>query len=743
MGRFIHVYAFWLCAGLLFPAGLFSQTEFGVKDDLTVLGADGAALDPDVEVRGFAVFGSTQAAYLGAVVGPGSVVVNGFLSVSSGAYFAGSSTFSAAGSIYVNDGSYGQLLSKGSSGSLQWTANSAPGDNLGNHTATQGLDLAGYPVFRVSSMSITAPTSIAASLWASTSTVTPHLYVSTSGNIGLSTGAPQARLDVLSAGSAAADMAQIWRSGDGVVAGSMSATGVMMAVKFVGDGSALTGVSAGAYSGNINADHVNSGPFQNGDYVFPKNLAVGVQLNAAGYRAAQGAPYSANTSTNGYTFGADGDTGIFSPIMGGGAANGILSFYANNSELVRITAGGVGIGATAPDGTLTVQGSLEERDAGDAFRLYRNLASYNVSLSNSPGTVKISLPAAKVWSNTMLRVVIKGCEYGSGGVWEIVVGGYNAAAGWANTSAEIRGAAPFGTVRLAHDGLANVILLGTLANNLQYPKIRVDEVLAGHSNYTGWGTGWLVSQITNEGGINNIVNPAVSAYALVNGSNATGTWPISISGTSAGAAPSGAAGGALNGTYPDPGIASLPAISGALLTNLTAANISAGTAEISITGNAATATTAASASDSDRLDSLDSLDFVRKTGSVGETITGVKTFTSSVTVTGALGVGALVLSSGALTAVGAGASLAVTGAFMKLESGLAGGLTLAGTPLIEAGILGQTVVLKGASDTKPVRLPAAGNLKLLGGVPFTLAANETISLIYDGANWLELSRSVD
>ena len=140
---------------LLFAvASCCAQTELGSADDLTVFGVDGTAPDPDVEIKGFTVFGSTQAAYPGAVVGPGHVVVNGALAVSSGAYFVGNSTFTNAGKIFINDGAAGQLLRRHTAGHLEWTDSAALGDNLGNHTATQALDLAGFNIVNASSIAV-------------------------------------------------------------------------------------------------------------------------------------------------------------------------------------------------------------------------------------------------------------------------------------------------------------------------------------------------------------------------------------------------------------------------------------------------------------------------------------------------------------------------------------------------------------------------------------------------------------
>lgn len=136
-------------------------TEFGIEDDLSVFGSQGTALDPDMEVKGFTVFGSTQSAYTGAVVGAGNVVVNGVLAVSSGAYFVGNSTFTAGvylpapTSLYVTGGGDGQVMTKNTAtGAMQWAdvSSMVSGDNLGNHIATTTLQMGNFGIVNVASI---------------------------------------------------------------------------------------------------------------------------------------------------------------------------------------------------------------------------------------------------------------------------------------------------------------------------------------------------------------------------------------------------------------------------------------------------------------------------------------------------------------------------------------------------------------------------------------------------------------
>ncbi|MDD5208023.1 MAG: hypothetical protein PHV36_01425 [Elusimicrobiales bacterium] len=81
---------------------------------------------------------------------------------------------------------------------------------------------------------------------AMTGTVDRGVFISGNGLVGISNGTPGAALDVLAAGNTGSEFAQIWRNSAGAIISSVSATGVMMSGKFIGDGSGLTGLTAGA-----------------------------------------------------------------------------------------------------------------------------------------------------------------------------------------------------------------------------------------------------------------------------------------------------------------------------------------------------------------------------------------------------------------------------------------------------------------------------------------------------------------
>ncbi|MDA8131643.1 MAG: hypothetical protein M0011_09095 [Elusimicrobia bacterium] len=143
-------------------------TEFGVEDDLTVLGTGGTALDPDLEVKGFTVFGSTQSApALGIPVAPGNIFANGYVQVSSGMYVAGSSTFTQAvelqgygvlkstvqfmnnagalTNLYFDNGAAnaGKVLKASANGFLTWETDNTGLASLGSPYRLQMVNAAG------------------------------------------------------------------------------------------------------------------------------------------------------------------------------------------------------------------------------------------------------------------------------------------------------------------------------------------------------------------------------------------------------------------------------------------------------------------------------------------------------------------------------------------------------------------------------------------------------------------------
>lgn len=171
----------------------------------TVSGTGG---NPDVNIY----FGGKYDAYLDA---PASAVnVFTFLP------YTGATTL-------VNTGAYGVITSSDivankfhGDGSLL-TGISA-GDNLGSHIATTTLNMGGQTIVNVSSFTIITSTTMASELWVSTSSVLPHLYISTMGAIGINTTSPGSTLDIKA--NPAQNFLTRWMSASGSVYAQMAGT---------------------------------------------------------------------------------------------------------------------------------------------------------------------------------------------------------------------------------------------------------------------------------------------------------------------------------------------------------------------------------------------------------------------------------------------------------------------------------------------------------------------------------------
>lgn len=224
-------------AGWLMPASANAQYELGSEDDLTVLGVSATAEDPDVEIKGFTVFGSTQTSYTGAVVGPGHVVVNGVLAVSSGAYFVGNSTFTGAGKIFINDGSAGQLLRRNAAGYLEWNDATAVGDNLGNHVATTTLNMASWNMVGISSVNFRSNVFVTSATAAQQGGVyiSTHAYIA--GQVQITGGTPGAGKVLISDANGLASWSSAGAIGDNL-----------------GDHTATTTLQMGAYGVNTSSN---------------------------------------------------------------------------------------------------------------------------------------------------------------------------------------------------------------------------------------------------------------------------------------------------------------------------------------------------------------------------------------------------------------------------------------------------------------------------------------------------------
>jgi hypothetical protein len=143
--------------------------------------------------------------------------------------------------------------------------------------------------------------------------------------IGISTRVPQAALDVVSTGATNVEFAQIWRDSGGVIKASMSATGVMQAVKFIGDGSGLTTVS-----GDNLGNHTATTVLQMGNYSINSSSSI----TAARYQIAGSTVLAILSGVGSLGVGVAAGmsaTGDYNVFVGKDAGSSTTNTGANNS----------------------------------------------------------------------------------------------------------------------------------------------------------------------------------------------------------------------------------------------------------------------------------------------------------------------------------------------------------------------------------------------------------------------------
>lgn len=201
------------------------------------------------------------------------------------------------------------------------------------------------------------------------------------GSLGLGTSLPNAKIDVISSATSVNNYAQIWRDGASVIVASMSSVGSLMAARFVGDGSGLTGVpgdnlgshtaSAALNLGGFNllavstisvsGENVVLAPYaRNGNYDYAISIGSGTGLN---YTSGIGIGYGAfNNYNNGVGIGRSSDNNYTFGVGVGNMAHSNSSYgvgvgyYANTNNAQGVGIGylasgngnyGVGVGANA------------------------------------------------------------------------------------------------------------------------------------------------------------------------------------------------------------------------------------------------------------------------------------------------------------------------------------------------------------------------------------------------------------
>lgn len=210
--------------------------------------------------------------------------------------------------------------------------------------------------------------------------------VTGNGLVGVSTGSPQAALDVVSDNAGVSLPVQIWRNSSGAIVSSMSSAGHMMAVRYVGDGSGLTGVT-GALGLDV-SKVAKAGDTMTGQLTVASTVTVTGSNGQYGLEVSSGVSLAGLLSTNNGRIG----VGTSAPLGRLHVAGGL-----NTGNIVLDDDGAINWGAMDGVVRYNASGALQLRSGGGGT-LFKNGGNSEVARFTPEGSLGLgtSLPNAKI-----------------------------------------------------------------------------------------------------------------------------------------------------------------------------------------------------------------------------------------------------------------------------------------------------------------------------------------------------------
>ena len=151
-------------------------------------------------------------------------------------------------------------------------------------------------------------------------------------------------------------------------------------------------------------------------------------------------------------------------------------------------------------------------------RLVNPGGGYNVNSSPLSAAIKIKIPPAASFQNTMLSFTVKIYNYSTGTSRTICIGGYTYYnQDWYNIFAYQIGDNNAGdlTIRFGKDATGNCVWIGETNTYWSYPNVFITDVQSGHSQPTTMVSGWSISFETSF----DTVQDSRVAYSQINAGN--------------------------------------------------------------------------------------------------------------------------------------------------------------------------------------------------------------------------------